>query len=221
MKKKIFIFIGLIVFIIFVLILLIPKKEEVPTLSVISTTPKNNAVFVNEKSEVLVELNREMSLEEGNNLKVKIEPQIKSEIVYQTNKIRISPENQFEYGVKYKISINFVEKEIYSFEFTTNPFTPEQLESEGKLQAEGDTAYNDATRRFVEDNPWYTSLPIETKEYRIVYDYDKKMFRIRFLQEQTDEQTIKTIIEDALKKLKKAGAEEPIKYYTMQPNEEF
>ena len=76
MKKKIFIFIGLIVFIIFVLILLIPKKEKVPTLSVISTTPKNNAVFVNEKSEVLVELNREMSLEEGNNLKVKIEPQI-------------------------------------------------------------------------------------------------------------------------------------------------
>ena len=221
MKKKIYIIIGVLVFLAMLLFLLLPKPEKALPISVITTTPKNNAIFVFEKSEVLIELNREITIEEGNNVKIKIEPEVKTEIVYLSNKIRISPETNFGYGVRYKIKVYSLEKEIYSFEFTTNPFTPEQLEKEGKLQAEGDLAYNEATKNFIEKNPWYTNLPIETNDYRIVYDYDKEMFRIRFLQEQTDEEKIKTIIEDALDKLERAGAKKPIKYYTVQPDAQF
>jgi len=47
------------------------------------------------------------------------------------------------------------------------------------------------------------------------------MFRIRFLQEQTDNEKVKTIIEEALGMLEKAGAKKPIKYYTLQPQEEY
>jgi len=221
MKKKIYILIGVMVFLIILMFLLLPKSEKALPISVITTAPKNNAIFVFEKSEVLIELNREITIEEGNNVKIKIEPEVKTEIVYLSNKIRISPETNFGYGVRYKIKVYSLEKEIYSFEFTTNPFTPEQLEKEGKLQAEGDLAYNEATKNFIEKNPWYTNLPIETNDYRIVYDYDKEMFRIRFLQEQTDEEKIKTIIEDALDKLERAGAKKPIKYYTVQPDTQF
>ena len=221
MKKKVYIIIGVIVFSAILLFLLLSRPEKALPISVITTTPKNNVVFVYERSEVLIELNREITIEEGNNIKIKIEPEVKTGIVYLSNKIRISPETNFGYGVRYKIKVYSLEKEIYSFEFTINPFTPEQLEKEGKLQAEGDLAYNEATKNFIEKNPWYTSLPIETNDYRIVYDYDKEMFRIRFLQEQTDEEKIKTIIEDALDKLERAGAKKPIKYYTVQPDTQF
>ena len=221
MKKKVYIIIGVIVFSAILLFLLLSRPEKALPISVLTTTPKNNAIFVYERSEVLIELNREITIEEGNNIKIKIEPEVKTGIVYLSNKIRISPETNFGYGVRYKIKVYSLEKEIYSFEFTTNPFTPEQLEKEGKLQAEGDLAYNEATKNFIEKNPWYTNLPIETNDYRIVYDYDKEMFRIRFLQEQTDEEKIKTIIEDALDKLERAGAKKPIKYYTVQPDAQF
>ena len=221
MKKKVYIIIGVIVFSAILLFLLLSRPEKALPISVLTTTPKNNVVFVYERSEVLIELNREITIEEGNNIKIKIEPEVKTGIVYLSNKIRISPETNFGYGVRYKIKVYSLKKEIYSFEFTTNPFTPEQLEKEGKLQAEGDLAYNEATKNFIEKNPWYTSLPIETNDYRIVYDYDKEMFRIRFLQEQTDEEKIKIIIEDALDKLEKAGAKKPIKYFTIQPDERF
>ena len=33
--------------------------------------------------------------------------------------------------------------------------------------------------------PWYSKLPIETEDYRIIFDFDKESFRIRILSEPT------------------------------------
>lgn len=218
MKIYIYIAIGVAITFLILVILFVPKNKKVIELSVISSIPKNNDVFVPNKQEVVIILNRNISLEEGNNLKVVFEPEVKTNIVYLENKIRISPENIFSYGIKYNIKVNYYQKEIYSFEFSTNPFTPEQIEKEGALQTQGDLTFNEAMRKLLQKYPWYNKLPIETPEYRIVYNDDRKMFRIRFLQEQTDKIVIDRIVKEALLKLEKIGVQKPIQYYTLQPN---
>lgn len=216
MKKKIYIGIGIILTLLLLVTLLFSskKKTDIVPFAVISTTPKSNEHFVANKQEVVVTLNRNININEGDKLKIQFDPDLKVGTTYQENKIRSIPENIFEYGIKYKVSVIFEDKEIYNFEFTANPFTPEQLKEEGELQTKGDIAYNEAVKKIINEYPWYTKLPIETSEYRIVYDWDKEMFRIRILKSSAN-------IEEALLKLEEAGAVKPIKYYTMNAGESF
>lgn len=216
MKKKIYLIIGLIIVgfpILFSLARLTGKKQREIIPNVISTVPKNSAVFVDEKAEVVITLNRNIAVNEGALFKIKIDPEEKVETVYLENKIRISPETSFKVNTTYKIEVLYKEKTIYLLTFETTPFTPEQISQEGQKQTSADLAYNEAYKEFLVKYPWYPRLPIETKEYRIVYDFEKESFRIRLLVPTKTPEEKKSLIQKALENLKKIGVEEPVVYY--------
>ncbi|MFH2062268.1 MAG: hypothetical protein ABIJ43_04755 [Candidatus Beckwithbacteria bacterium] len=63
-----------------------------------------------------------------------------------------------------------------------NQFNLDQLEIQ-KLTREYQNAQNfgQALTSLHQKYPWYSKLPIETKDYIIIYDFDKNSFRIRLL----------------------------------------
>lgn len=213
MKKRITIIITAILFLIGIAFLL-SKKPKIEPLLITSTEPLSESVFVNEKAEVVLTTNRTIKTEEGSNINVIITPQTKTSIVYQENKIRISPETTFSLGTDYEVEIKYKEESVYILNFSTNPFGLEQIEDEGNKQTEADLDFNEAYKSFLTDYPWYTKLPIDTFEYRIVYDFEEKSFRIRLKLEQ-EKDVQKQAIKKGLDHLKSIGVEEPIDYYVL------
>lgn len=217
MKKKIIYIIISALIAIFMIYNFSFKKSilEIP-INVISTVPKNNSVFVNEKSEIILTLNRIITNEEGNNLKVEVHPSAKTQIVYQENKIRISPETEFNLNTKYEIRIKYKENLIYTLNFETNPFTKEQIETEGTKQTEGDLVFNESYVKFLKENPWYKDIPIEKTDYTIVYDFELLKFRVIMNRKIDDETDREKIIRSATSDLLKIGIKSPDTKYTIQ-----
>lgn len=202
--------------VVIILRLFLPQKTKEQELMIISTIPNNNAIFVSTKAEIVFNLNRVLLQEEGLKLKVQPSPTIISEITYLENKIRILPKEPLKHDQKYEIKLVFKDKEIYNLKFETTPFTDEQIKEEGDLQTQGDLDFTEAYKEFLKNYPWYQKLPIETFEYRIVYDFETSSFRIRFRIKPQSEEQKTAIIDRALESLKKIGVKEPIKYYTIE-----
>ena len=81
-----------------------------------------------------------------------------------------------------------------------------------------DLKYGQAMNAITQQYPWYPKLPIVTKDYQIVYDFDKQMFRIRIKSVSPTTTEVKTITQSALNDLKNIGVQEPIKYYVLDAN---
>lgn len=75
--------------------------------------------------------------------------------------------------------------------------------------------YGQSLKELNQKYPWYSKLPIETKNYRIIYDFDREMFRIRIKSATVATEGVKLDIQSALNDLKKVGVSEPIKYYVL------
>ena len=217
MRKKIKIFIILLITSAILTFLLWPKNIPDISLSIVSTIPNNHAFFVDTKSEINFILNKQISIEEGNNIKTIIEPSSKTNVVYQNNKIIITPTEPLKINTDYKINVIYKDKNIYTLEFKTIPLSEEEIKIEGSKQTEGDLSFTKAYNEFLNDYPWYQSLPIEKEEYRIIYDFNKKSFRIRLKIEINDEIRKEAVIQEALKDLTKIGVINPEKnYYVLE-----
>lgn len=65
--------------------------------------------------------------------------------------------------------------------------------------------------------PWYSKMPVEAPDYRIVYDFDKESFRIRLLTKNTN-----TIKQAALADLEAIGVDlKEFSYYFIEPESGF
>lgn len=63
--------------------------------------------------------------------------------------------------------------------------------------------YNLEFDKLIAKYPWYPSLPLETNDYRVIFDFEKNQFRIRILNlTATNKQAI---IETALSDMEKIG----------------
>ena len=72
--------------------------------------------------------------------------------------------------------------------------------------------YGQAIKELNQKYPWYSQLPIETKDFRIVYDFDKNSFRIRLLTQASE-----TIKQAAVDKLKEIGVDlNKFSYYFLE-----
>jgi hypothetical protein len=81
------------------------------------------------------------------------------------------------------------------------------------IETPNDQVYNQAVTSVVEKYPWYPQIPIETKDYRIIYDFEKNSFRIRLLTQSTED-----LKQSALTKLKNIGVDlAKFNYYFIEP----
>lgn len=88
-----------------------------------------------------------------------------------------------------------------------------QLLKDSAQQTENDFKYGQALKDLHQKYPWYSQLPIETNEYRIIYDFDKNSFRIRLLTQSSE-----SIKQAAIDKLKEIGVDlNKFSYYFLEP----
>ncbi|EKD53440.1 MAG: hypothetical protein ACD_61C00042G0003 [uncultured bacterium] len=74
-------------------------------------------------------------------------------------------------------------------------------------QAKNEIIFNAAWDKLQRDYPWYKYLPIVQKDYVIVYDFDKKSFRIRITNKNASESLKTNIINEAINSLVKIGVD--------------
>lgn len=214
-KPIIFIIIAL-ALIILTVVLLYTRPEK---LSVVDTSPKNLSRDIFVTTEVSVSFNRAPTEKETKNIEVKIDLSEKFEIMWSNETLKLVFSSELKTDTKYEIDIKYKNKSIYKFSFSTNPFTKEIIEKEGSLQSEDDLLYGEVYKKFLAEYPWYQSLPINKSDYKIIYDFDRKSFRIRLKVEPEDKKDQDRIIENALNDIKSIGVKEPVSYYVLEIDE--
>jgi len=197
-----------------VLIGLLVLIVRLGALKITDVSPKNGSKDVLTSTEINVFFNREIKESEKTQISVDISPQEDVGFLFSKNQLKIVPKNPLKIATNYSLDIKVNKRKIFSFSFETRLFTQEQISKEGLLQSRDDLAFGEAYKKFIEVYPWYTSLPIEKSAYRIVYDFEKKSFRIRF-KIQVSDTAENNLIKQALEDLKKIGVPEPISYYTI------
>jgi len=79
-----------------------------------------------------------------------------------------------------------------------------------------DQEFSQAVWKYIQDYPWILDLPIETKEYRVIYDLQKENFRIRLkISRNSPQDIIDNLTNKALEKIKEIYDKEPIPYYVV------
>ena len=80
-------------------------------------------------------------------------------------------------------------------------------------QTQDDQRSAQAIKKIHNQFPWYSKIPVETADYRIIYDFAKESFRIRLLTQDTDK-----IRQAALDSLGKIGVDlNEFQYYFIEP----
>jgi hypothetical protein len=95
--------------------------------------------------------------------------------------------------------------------------TPEQQQQLNQ-QTEDDINYSETLKQLYQQSPWLKKLPIETNNYRLVYDFETSSFRIRILTIPSSPEELETIKQTALNHLQSIGVDTTIQpYYFLEP----
>ena len=210
-KRNIIFTVVIIVLVSFVLIAL-----RIKTPKVTNTQPKDNSANVSQNTNISILFDKTLDQKDTEKISFEIDPKESHEISFSENSMIISLKQNLKADTKYKLIIKYNKKTIYDFSFLTTPFTEEIISEEGFLQSVDDLIFSEAFEEFIIDYPWYVSLPIETDKYHIVYDFERKSFRIRIIVPISDKNQEEIIIENALNDLKTIGLSEPINYYVIK-----
>jgi hypothetical protein len=210
-KKYIIIFaftILIVVFVFFQTKMLPPK--------IIATQPKDGSVLVSQETGVSILFDKILKENITEKISFEITPKESFESSFSEKSMIVSFKESLQPDTLYTIVIKFNNKEAYRFSFQTTPFTEEIISREGALQSIDDLIFNEAFENFIDNYPWYVHLPIEKNQYHIVYDFERKSFRIRILAPVLDPEQEEAILENAMNDLKTIGLVEPINYYVIE-----
>jgi len=84
-------------------------------------------------------------------------------------------------------------------------------------QTQDDKTSAEEINKIHEQYPWYSKIPIETKDYRIIFDFEKNSFRVRLLTQDTA-----AIRQAALNDLKVIGVDLNFySHYFLEPESGF
>jgi mRNA-degrading endonuclease RelE of RelBE toxin-antitoxin system len=183
-----------------------------------NSIPANNATEVPvTTSNIIFSFNKNIPSQETKNLTYIIQPETPSEFLISGNHMTIGFKENLQKGTTYTIDVKYNNKLISETKFETEVLTQEEISKFGALQTNGDLVFGKAYENMLTKYPWYQKIPIETSQYRVIYDFDKQMFRIRILDSETSDQ-IKTTIQTAVTNIEQIGVSAPIKYYVLDIN---
>ncbi|NIT03682.1 hypothetical protein GTO10_01995 [Candidatus Saccharibacteria bacterium] len=159
-------------------ILLIREPELMP--AVASTIPQDNEEGVLGILPLEITFQEELDGAVQSDVAVVINPETDSSATWSSaNTLQVTIDQGLESATTYTVAVLYKQKEIYSFSFKTTDKAKEQIEEEARQQAADDFLVAEAEKDFYKTYPWYASIPIETNEYVIVYNFEKEAFRIR------------------------------------------
>ncbi len=153
-------------------------EEALP--AVAATIPQNGQEGVLGIIPLEISFQEDLNAADQANIDINVSPAVDKTISWTTaNNLRVTLNQDLEQALVYTVSILHKNKEIHSFSFTAVDKTQEQVEEEARQQAADDFLVAEAEKEFYETYPWYTSIPIETDDYVIVYNFEKESFRVR------------------------------------------
>lgn len=213
-KQKIYILAFLLIISITAVFFAYKTSKRRPEISY--TYPENNSTDILEDTNLIIAFKKEPRDKVKKNINIGITPEEKYKLNWDQNRLGVKFSEKLKNNTKYRIIIKYKKEKIYEFTYKTSIFSKEQIKKEGHLQTRGDIEFNRAYQKFLEDYPWYSSLPIENEKMRIVYDFAEKKFRFRFKYSSLSKEEQENLIKNAIKALQKIGVPSPIKYYIIQ-----
>ncbi len=201
----------IIVITIAIAILLISWYFSPPSPKVTTTLPKDNQRHVLNTTDITVTFNRLLSNQDQRLLRFSLTPTTAGSISFKDNTLSFKP-NILEKNQLYEASITYHDIIIHRFSFETNLYSTTEIKLQGQQQIKDDYLFNQKVNQALEKYPWYPQLPIKTSEYRIYYDFDLDLFRIRLLAPGLNKKDLDMLIKKALTELTEIGVPKPIKY---------
>lgn len=210
-KRNIIIIVFVILIVVFVLIAV---KIKVPR--IVATQPEDNSVNVSQKVDISILFDRSLNNKDTEKISFEIKPEESYKISFSENSMIVSFKQDLKSDTNYDLVIKYNNEIIHEFSFQSTPFTDEIISEEGFLQSIDDLIFSEAFEEFINDYPWYVNLPIEKDQYHIVYDFERKSFRIRIFTPDLDSNQEDALLENAINDLKEIGLVEPINYYVIK-----
>ncbi|MBU0572646.1 Ig-like domain-containing protein [Patescibacteria group bacterium] len=206
------------IIIVFVILIIVFVFLQIKTQSpkVIATQPEDGSIHVSQETDLSILFDKALNDKNIKKISLEITPKEDFGLVFSEKAMIVSFINNLQPDTLYSIVVKYNSKPIYNFSFETTPFTDEIISKEGALQSIDDSIFGEAFENFIENYPWYVHLPIENSQYRIVYDFERKSFRIRVLVPDLDPEQEEVFIENAIENLKTIGLIEPINYYVIK-----
>ncbi len=210
-KKNIIIVISVVLIFVFVFfqIRILPPK-------IITTQPEDGSIHVSQETDISILFDKVLIERITEKISLGITPEESFEVHFSEKSMIVSFKESLQPNALYTIVVKYNTKDIYRFSFQSTPFTDEIISKEGALQSVDDLIFNEAFENFIDNYPWYIHLPIENNQYHIVYDFERKSFRIRILVLALDPKQEEVLIENAIEDLKEIGLVEPINYYVIK-----
>lgn len=184
-------------------------------LVVVTTSPLNGQEGVGTSSIISVEFNRSPSSTEKVGLSFILVPETQTSLSWKGKFLSVQPEVLLN-NASYSFSVSYQGRILSELSFKTAVLSDEEVLKQMSEQATSDYEAGQVFQRFLKNYPWYQSLPIENSDYRIVYDFEEKKFRIRLKNPPADENAKNLLVKQALEELKKIGVKEPIQYYILE-----
>jgi len=169
----------IVIFVAFIVLIVVGVSLKPKNITVVNTQPQNGATDVSDNTDIVIIFNRELSDSEVSKLSVEVDPSADTQTAWDQNTLTLHLSNPLNINTVYTVEIKYKNKDLEKFSFKTSLLSTKQKLEEGPLQSEADFEFGEAYKKFITDYPWYQSLPIESSQYRIVYDFDKEKFRIR------------------------------------------
>lgn len=120
------------------------------------------------------------------NIRSQIVPSYSPDV--KTDKIWISPRElhlipleNLSPDTVYTITLFYKDVLLKELTFKTPRYSEEELRKQGEEQVINDLEFVEAEKNILNEFPWYNKIPIITKDFVIVYDYERRDFRIRLL----------------------------------------
>lgn len=200
--------------IIILLVILLAKIPRRPSPTVIQTNPKNNQQYVSDTSSITIVLQKSLADEEKAQIGISSTPTIDLTTSWPSHRQLLAvPTTPFSADTSYTIAVTYKDALIHTFSFKTKFYSTEELRKQVWQQAEDDLIFGKAFAEFIQKYPWYRQLPIDNENYTIVYDFEKKAFRIRLkIQTKTPEEK-DAIVKQALADLKEIGIDTKVANY--------
>ncbi len=153
-----------------------------------------------------------------NKIKLKSDPSLDWQLDWQSNSIlNITPQENLFPSTPYALTLTHKSQTIATHTFTSSPYNNQEFLEVAKQQTEDDYNTAQIIDGLHQQHPWYTSIPITTPDFRIIYDFDLESFRIRILTASTPE-----IKQQALKAIESIGADlNKYDHYFIEPTSSF
>lgn len=154
---------------------LTPSPASLSNLSIISITPRDNSTSPNYYQQVQVTFSRSVTGMEKSQIQIQISPPIHASQIWDNSNtlLTATPTTALSPSQKYTITVTYGNSDI------NTSFTTLSTDQATQLQGQADKNFNQQLQNTAQQYPWFSQLPLQTDNYFVYFDLNKKQFIAR------------------------------------------